>query len=76
MTVNALDSAFGELLHMNLIEEFRGKARNWTRQRLAQAYERALANTILDGAPEPAEGSLEATILGLQKHPARRSRFA
>lgn len=75
MTANALESAFGELLHMNLIEEFKGTAQTWTRQRLAQAYERALANTILDGAPEPAEGSLEATILGLQKRPVERSRL-
>jgi hypothetical protein len=62
---NALDSAFGELLHLNLIEEFRAETNSWTRDRLAEAYERALRNTMLDGAPPPAKGSLEAAILGL-----------
>lgn len=76
MTINALETAFGELLHMNLIEEFKGTPNTWTRQRLAHAYERALANTILDGAPEPAEGSLEATILGLQRRPIERTRLS
>ena len=65
MTANTLDTAFGELLHVNLLEEFRTQGGVWTRERLAKAYERALANTILDGAPEPAQGSLEAAILGL-----------
>lgn len=65
MTENALDTAFGELLHINLIEEFEARSCEWTRGRLAAAYERALANTMRDGAPPPAEGSLEATILGL-----------
>jgi hypothetical protein len=62
---NALDSAFGELLHLNLIEEFKGPSSSWTRDRLAEAYERALRNTMVDGAPPPEEGSLEASILGL-----------
>jgi hypothetical protein len=66
MTENALDSAFGELLHLNLIEEFKSSPEAWTRDRLAKAYERALANTIRDGAPRPPEGSLEAAILGLE----------
>ena len=70
---NALDSAFGELLHLNLIEEFRGPSGAWTRDRLAEAYERALKNTMRDGAPPPVEGSLEAAILGLNTRPAKRS---
>lgn len=65
MTVNTLETAFGELLHLNLLEEFKTQGGVWTRERLARAYERALANTMLDGAPAPAEGSLEASILGL-----------
>ena len=65
MTENTLDTAFGELLHLNLLEEFKTQGGVWTRERLAKAYESALANTILDGAPEPAQGSLEAAILGL-----------
>jgi hypothetical protein len=72
MTVNALDSAFGELLHLNLIEEFRSSNKTWTRRCLAEAYERALANTMRDGAPVPPEGSLEATILGLQARQGRK----
>ncbi len=74
MTVNALDSTFGELLHLNLMEEFKGSRKNWTRKCLASAYERALANTMRDGAPEPPEGSLEAAILGLQATHSDRSR--
>ena len=70
---NALDSAFGELLHLNLIEEFRGPSGAWTRDRLAEAYERALKKTMLDGAPPPLEGSLEAAILGLDPRPNRRT---
>ncbi len=66
MIENALDSAFGELLHLNLIEEFKRSDEAWTRDRLAKAYERALANTMRDGAPRPPEGSLEAIILGLE----------
>jgi hypothetical protein len=65
MTENTLDTPFGELLHLNLLEEFRTQGGVWTRERLAKAYEHALANTIRDGAPEPAQGSLEAAILGL-----------
>ena len=65
MTASALDSAFGELLHLNLIEEFETRSCEWTRERLAAAYERALSNTMRDGAPPPPEGSLEAAILGL-----------
>lgn len=65
MTVNTLDTAFGELLHLNLLEEFRTQGGAWTRERLAKAYERALTNTMVDGAPPPAQGSLEAAILGL-----------
>ncbi|MCW6509905.1 hypothetical protein [Lichenifustis flavocetrariae] len=65
MAENTLDTAFGELLHLNLLEEFKAYGGAWTRERLAKAYENALTNTMLDGAPEPAEGSLEAAILGL-----------
>ena len=65
MSQNALDTAFGELLHLNLLDEFRDQSGAWTRERLAQAYERALNRTMLDGAPAPAEGSLEAAILGV-----------
>jgi hypothetical protein len=72
MTENALDTAFGELLHLNLMEEFRDQSGAWTRERLAQAYERALNNTMLDGAPAPVEGSLEATILGLGHRTEKR----
>ena len=68
MTANTLDTAFGELLHLNLIEEFRMSSELWTRRRLAAAYERALTRTMQDGAPPPPLGSLEATILGLQAH--------
>ena len=67
MTDNALDSAFGELLHLNLIEEFKSSDAPWTRKRLAKAYERALANTMRDGAPLPPAGSLEAAILGIEE---------
>ena len=69
---NALDSAFGELLHLNLIEEFKGPTGAWTRDRLAEAYERALKNTMQDGAPPPAVGSLEAAILGIDASNAGR----
>ena len=72
MTENTLDTAFGELLHLNLLEEFKTQGGVWTRERLAKAYERALANTILDGAPEPAQGSLEAAILGLASRAEQR----
>ena len=65
MSTNTLDTAFGELLHLNLLEEFKSQGGAWTRERLAKAYEQALANTMLDGAPAPAQGSLEAAILGL-----------
>ena len=64
MALNALETAFGELLHLNLLEEFKGP-NAWTRDKLAEAYERALRNTMRDGAPHPEDGSLEATILGL-----------
>ena len=76
MTVNALDSAFGELLHLNLMEEFRRTSKSWTRKCLAEAYERALANTMRDGAPVPPQGSLEATILGLHASIATRREAA
>lgn len=72
MTVNALESAFGELLHLNLLEEFHNSQKNWTRKCLAAAYERALANTMRDGAPVPPEGSLEATILGCRANGSTR----
>lgn len=72
MTENTLDTAFGELLHLNLLEEFRTQGGVWTRERLAKAYEQALALTILDGAPEPAQGSLEAAILGLSARAEQR----
>ena len=75
MIENALNSAFGELLHLNLMEEFRVETDTWTRNRLAAAYERALSNTMRDGAPAPAAGSLEAAILGLQNRPDRSVRF-
>ena len=65
MTTNTLETAFGELLHLNLLEEFKTQGGVWTRERLAKAYESALANTMRDGAPAPVEGSLEAAILGL-----------
>lgn len=67
MATNALDTAFGELLHLNLMEEFKMSSDSWTRERLAAAYERALTNTMRDGAPPPPMGSLEAAILGLQE---------
>jgi hypothetical protein len=70
MVENTLDTAFGELLHLNLLEEFKAAGGAWTRERLAKAYERALTNTMLDGAPEPQKGSLEAAILGLEQKPA------
>ncbi len=72
MIANTLESAFGELLHLNLLEEFKTQSGTWTRDRLAKAYEVALNNTMLDGAPEPAQGSLEAAILGLSGKPDRQ----
>ena len=72
MAENTLDTAFGELLHLNLLEEFKTQSGAWTRERLAQAYERALNNTMLDGAPAPVQGSLEAAILGIHPKPAVR----
>jgi hypothetical protein len=74
MSENTLETAFGELLHLNLLEEFRAAGGSWTRERLAKAYERALTNTMLDGAPEPQQGSLEAAILGLDPKPAHPRR--
>lgn len=74
MVANTLETAFGELLHLNLLEEFKTHSGSWTRERLAKAYECALNNTMLDGAPAPAQGSLEAAILGLNGKPDVRHR--
>lgn len=75
MPDNALDTAFGELLHLNLIEEFERSSWTWTRERLAGAYERALANTMRDGAPAPPEGSLEAALLCVKANAKSKSRL-